>query len=461
MHIELKACEEDAPPDSPRSEEPDQVARPLELLAALAPLSLFSWKLAYHHELMFSRCFCEKRGWMSKSQFYEIADMVNCLPGETPAQTLVALVTISSRSVALSLASLLLFMLPTVLAFLGLCQLAARPAQLLELGLWAAGVAEQDRPQSRELFLVIFKLSLLGAQVGAATVLFTHFLREFQTHCGKSALFCLLLVGLSCCLLLYNESESSLKVGLVVVLLLTMYVKIWELKPLSLLHKSVILDLKRQNYLYGYPSIYLLLLFTAALWLSNSLLEHALLAVAWDYFFLGVLVFGSGHSLVGLLFLYAVGLNGLDRQLFWFAVPCSVLVPGLAGPGLVAFTGHFRTPGWGALVALGCFYLPNAMMVYGFLPKWGLVRSTVAVQRISVGLTCFNLGLCLYGLGSLLANTGHGEPVLTALIFIIAFVMHYMYEVSNPGTLLLCVALANIRRWGMIYYRQAPFELNF
>jgi chromate transport protein ChrA len=304
-----------------------------------------------------------------------------------------------------------------------------------------------------------FRLSLLGAQVGSATILFTHFLRQFNHNCADNPIFCLVLVGFTCVFLLYSPSESSLNIAIVLVLLLTMYVKKWDRKPISQLQRSILNDLRKHSAFFGYFSIYLLLMVVALVWASCSLLDSPLLTHAWSYLVVGLLVYGSGHSLIGISFLHLYS-KFSQPYVFWLAVPCCILMPGLTSPFLVSYYGFTEGGLAGSAVALGCYYLPIMLIIFGLMPKWSTLHSTMAVQRMAVGMTCLNLGLLLFGLLQMLAST-HREGMLSFLIFVIGFVVHYMYEVSNWKTILFSILLANIRRWGMIYYRKAEFTLDY
>jgi chromate transport protein ChrA len=304
---------------------------------------------------------------------------------------------------------------------------------------------------------VYYKLLAMGSQAACCSVLLHNVYKHYQHLSQKNEWFCRVLIGFSAVAIFYYQSDQVYKLTIVASLIMTIYATIDEKKPMSIVQRGLLQDLKRLSRFFGNLSIYLYLLLLGALWVLSSVFPHPLLCIAWDYFFIGSLVFGSGHSVFTALYLHTVINGAVDADLFWLGLPVMMLIPGPPS-NFVIFLGFLMDRGVGALVAWLCFYLPCILSIYGFLPNWHRVRNLAALQRFCIGMRCFNLGVTLTTVPIVLLEAGKADLVLMLMIFMVTFVLSYAYERNYAAVIFLGALLANLRRWAVLYYREADYS---
>jgi len=134
---------------------------------------------------------------------------------------------------------------------------------------------------------------------------------------------------------------------------------------------------------------------------AAALTHNAVLDIADRFYRTGALVFGGGHVVLPLLQSELVSTGLVDRDLFLAGYGAAQAVPGPLF-SFAFYTGAVLkgSPNGiaGAALALASIYLPSFLLLFGALPWWTRLRSSVPLRRALDGANAAVVGLLLAAL---------------------------------------------------------------
>lgn len=135
--------------------------------------------------------------------------------------------------------------------------------------------------------------------------------------------------------------------------------------------------------------------------LSRPLIASESFAIFDSFYRAGSLVFGGGHVILPLLQAETVPQGWLTNQEFIAGYGAAQAVPG----PLSTFAAYLGTlmdagpGGWvGGMFALIAIYVPAALLVFGALPFWEMLRTRASIQRALLGINAAVVGILVAAL---------------------------------------------------------------
>ena len=226
--------------------------------------------------------FVDKEQWVTDTQYKEIVNVCQSLPGPTPIQILLLISTLCSKSPTVGVGALVAFCLPAAIL---LCLL---------------GIFMNEFGKNYDAMPVQIRLVILGFKASGGALLFRRAIDSVQFYFNNA--FTIAIVVVAAILYFLFPTSTCIEVGFLFGAIISLYIKTESKFKLSRNAKALMKNMRRYSWIFGKWAVILLIGIFAYLGFQFRVHEVATYYFVYVFYFVGCFIFGPSSTIFPILY---------------------------------------------------------------------------------------------------------------------------------------------------------------